>query len=235
MHGDDCVKPGFYKKIGELLERFPEAGAAFCRYEVIDDKSNYFGEDSLLMNKDGIVDDFLLHQSQKQWVQYASVVVKRKVYEELGSFYAVTYGEDWEMWARIGKNHPVAYSPLLLSQYRMHFSSISSNSYRTGKNIKDVMQVLGLINQYLPADDRKKLLKSAVRNYAHWACRFTGYLWYRTNSSKLVTRQLIGIMKVHRDRYVLTTAGAILWQVTKSLLRYYKVLPQKQPKKSSVL
>jgi len=29
------------------------------------------------------------------------MVVKREVYEKLGGFYGVEYGEDWEMWVRI--------------------------------------------------------------------------------------------------------------------------------------
>ncbi|HYC86146.1 MAG TPA: glycosyltransferase family 2 protein, partial [Chryseosolibacter sp.] len=39
LHGDDVVRPGFYEKVEALFDRFPAAGAAFCRYEYIDEAS----------------------------------------------------------------------------------------------------------------------------------------------------------------------------------------------------
>src|SRR5215218_3673985 len=32
LHGDDKVRHGYYKKIGQLFDQFPESGAAYCRY-----------------------------------------------------------------------------------------------------------------------------------------------------------------------------------------------------------
>jgi len=74
------------------------------------------------------------------------MVVKREVYEKLGGFYGVEYGEDWEMWVRIAANYQIAYTPEVLAEYRMHHNSISGKAFLTGQNMKDLNQVMNLIS-----------------------------------------------------------------------------------------
>ncbi len=58
------------------------------------------------------------------------------MYENLGAFYGVDYGEDWEMWVRIARHYPVAYTPQVLAAYRLHAASISGRSYASAKNLE---------------------------------------------------------------------------------------------------
>src|SRR5258707_3956554 len=39
LHGDDLVKPGFYKEIETLFSQFPEAGAAFTGFLHVDERT----------------------------------------------------------------------------------------------------------------------------------------------------------------------------------------------------
>src|SRR5690606_9996471 len=87
LHGDDRVKIGYYKSIQRLFEAHPEAGAAFCRYHHIDEKNDILNP--RITNhvvKNGLFENFLLHIGERQHVQYATITVKREVYEQLGSF-----------------------------------------------------------------------------------------------------------------------------------------------------
>jgi glycosyltransferase involved in cell wall biosynthesis len=110
LHGDDHVESGFYREINNLFQTNPEAGAAFTNYFYIDHNSQKVNIiNSPILNNPGIVSDFLYLIAEHQLIQPPAMVVKRSVYEEIGSFYAAHFGEDWEMWTRIASKFPVAY------------------------------------------------------------------------------------------------------------------------------
>ncbi|MEJ7831130.1 MAG: glycosyltransferase [Segetibacter sp.] len=173
LHGDDMVKAGFYKEIAELFQSYPESGAAFTNYSYIDEDGVKCGRDvEILLTENGVVKDFLSIIARRQKVQPPAIVVKRKVYETLGSFFAVHYGEDWEMWIRIASRFPVAYSPKCLALYRVsHKTSISYRSFLTGQNILDISQVIDIVQPYIPIENRRKLKTSALMNNALYCMR----------------------------------------------------------------
>lgn len=124
LHADDRVEAGFYEWMTQLFAKYPEAGAAFCRYASIDASGNRIGIPPTLAENDGILTDWLVRIAQQQSVQYASMAVRRTVYEHIGSFYGTSYGEDWEMWVRIARYYPVAYTPKVLAEYRSRAHSM---------------------------------------------------------------------------------------------------------------
>jgi glycosyltransferase involved in cell wall biosynthesis len=172
LHGDDMVKPGFYQEIESVFNRFPEAGAAFTEYTHVDEQGHELppGE-STLKKETAVIDDFLTKIASSQLLQPPAIVVKRTVYEKLGSFFAVHYGEDWEMWIRIASNYPVAYSPKCLALYRTgHASNITSGSLATGQNIRDINRVIDIVQAYLPPEKRKVLKNNAKKTFSiHYA------------------------------------------------------------------
>src|ERR1700712_4497904 len=98
LHGDDKVKTGFYNEIEMLFTRFPEAGAAFTGFTFVDEENKRLYDNQELLKEPGILNNWLFEIARSQLVQPPAMVVKRFVYEKLGSFYAVHYGEDWDMW-----------------------------------------------------------------------------------------------------------------------------------------
>ncbi len=139
LHGDDRVKVGFYKQLTELFTTYPECGAACCAWSYINESGKIIKHFDKETDKAGLLENWLYKLAERQRMQYVAIAVKREVYEKLGSFYGVTYGEDWEMWARIAKYYRTAYTPERLAEYREHRdNSISKTSFFTGKNIKDV-------------------------------------------------------------------------------------------------
>jgi hypothetical protein len=157
LHGDDRVVDGFYHALGQLFVQHPQAGAAFSNYASIDEA----GERLVVISpidQAGILQDWLLRIAERQCTQYACMVVRREVYEHLGSFYGTNYGEDWEMWVRIARHYPVAYTPEVLAEYRSHTTSISSSKAKQGHIVQDLMLVIEAIQQHLPLQDRKRIL-----------------------------------------------------------------------------
>ena len=201
LHGDDRVSQGFYETIGGLFEKFPDCGAAFCRWRYINSegrKLHAFEEEA---NIDSIIDDFLYKIVERQRLQYVAMVVKRKVYEHLGSYYGVTYGEDWEMWARIAIHYPIAYSPKILAEYREHSdNSISKTSFLDGKNIRDINWVIDTISNYLPDEDSNRINRLAKKKYATWALNVTRELWFTTHDKEIVYAQIKELKKMYIDK-----------------------------------
>jgi glycosyltransferase involved in cell wall biosynthesis len=200
LHGDDLVLNGFYKEVEKLFLQFPQAGAAFTRYAYIDDKNDITPPGKELLNEPGIIGDFLLQIAQKQLLQAAAMVVRRSVYEHLGSFFAVHYGEDWEMWTRIAAHYPVAYSPTCLALYRGgqgHSASITSNSLKTGQNIRDITKVIEIVQNYLPKEKRKSLKRIAVKNFSRAYAKASNRIYLHNPKAAFV--QANGALRMNRD------------------------------------
>jgi glycosyltransferase involved in cell wall biosynthesis len=202
LHGDDMVLPGFYTKIHELFKDFPEAGAAFCRYQYIDEKSEVLYPSDIEKQEDGILDNWLVRLYQRQRIQTPSIVVRRSVYENLGSFYAVHYGEDWEMWLRIAANYPFAYTPEVLASYRQHPLSISGQYFLDGQNIRDLKTVMDLTEQYLPVSERKTLRKETEEFYAKYAISTARMLWGKYKNHSAVQAQIKEAGKLYKNAWI---------------------------------
>jgi glycosyltransferase involved in cell wall biosynthesis len=210
LHGDDKVKSGFYEEITKLFEMFPEAGAAFCAHEHIDVKGNLRFKKKPEMAKEGLLKNWLPILAEAQRVQYIAMVVKRSVYEHLGGFYAVVYGEDWEMWARIAKHYPIAYTPKYLAQYREHDSSISGDSFISGKNLEDIQTVIDIIVTYLPEKDRKRIKSTAEKKFAYYSLNRRTSIWRRNKDVQPTYRYFFNLLKMHTDPKLVGKAVKLL-------------------------
>ncbi len=199
LHGDDRVRPGFYEKISELFENYPEAGAAFCRFGYIDEAGHYKYTQPAEASQEGILENWLLKIGERNRIQYASIVVRRGVYEQIGSFCGVTYGEDWEMWARIAHQFPVAYTPQTLADYRKHMSSISGNKSLYGEYLDDLADVMQSIQQYLPIDKKEAVLRESKKFYSHHGVRLANELWHISHDKQAIGKLFRKLTAMHKD------------------------------------
>jgi glycosyltransferase involved in cell wall biosynthesis len=223
LHGDDRVELGFYKEINELFSNNPEAGAAFTNYLFIDHQGHPLDiTNEPLLEFPGIIPDFLYCIAKHQLIQPPAIVVKREVYETLGSFYATHFGEDWEMWTRIASRFKVAYSPVFRASYRVgHGIGISHNFLLNGKNISEIRKVIDIIQNYLPKEVRKKFKKYASSYYAIYCVKIANSLLLK--NKKAAFRQVRGAWEMSRS--LLTT----YWVIRFYLMHFsrYKELENK--------
>jgi hypothetical protein len=162
-----------------------------------------------------LLENWLYKLAERQRLQYVAIAVKREVYEKLGSFYGVTYGEDWEMWARIAKYYRTAYTPERLAEYREHTdNSISKTSFFTGKNIKDIAYVINTVSTYLPIQDQARVNKAAKKLYATWALSYTQKLWFVLRDKNIVYSQIKEINNVYMDAGLAIKVAKLLARVT---------------------
>ena len=197
LHGDDKVKNNFYSKLTSLFDQFPSVGAAFCSYDFIDQNSTHLFSVSTEASEQCILTDCLERLSVRQPLQVVTIAVKREVYEKLGCFYGVTYGEDWEMWARIAKNYPVAYSPEHLAQYRIHGNSLTNKNQSSSQNIKDIIKISKVISSYLPLEKQHGAKRLFQENYADYIIH--KFYEQTSNNIKINTKQILYVLLICKN------------------------------------
>lgn len=215
LHGDDKLRPGYYQTIGDLFEKYPQVGAAFCRYSIINNEGKTMWDHGKEMNQDGVLDNWLYKIGSRQRLQYCTITVKREVYERLGGFYGVTYGEDWEMWVRIAAHYQVAYTPEILAEYRVHSNSISHQSYLNANHVREMKWVINSIQKWLPKDQKKDLKKQASKNYAEYAMSIAYNVWRNTGNKKVTHKLMMETAKMYFNKLI---AAQMLKIYTKMLI-----------------
>ena len=217
LHGDDLVDPGFYEEIEKLFKQFPDAGAAFTGYYHIDHRDEILYPNDTLASRPGVIDNWFTIIAQSQQVQPPAMVVKRQVYEQLGGFFGMHYGEDWEMWVRISAHFPVVHSPEPLAKYRVHDRNITSTYFLSGQHIRDISRAIDLVQPHLPADKRKKLKNLARKNYSLYFARTTDMVYHRYKNPEQALAQARAALRMHINR---TTLYFLFKMKFKLLIRY---------------
>lgn len=213
LHGDDKVNDGFYQEISDLFHRFPEAGAAFTNYDFIDEEGKQIGQFQLEEKEPGILDNWLLRIASSQKIQYASMVVKREVYEKLGSFYGSNCGEDWEMWVRIAKFYPMAYSPKVLAAYREQTQSITWENAVSGNLLEGLKLTQKHIQEHLPEKKRAWVLKKSNKHLSNFFMGMAWKVWKSTKnlsySTQLILQSLSFDWNLYATMRILKFYGAV--------------------------
>lgn len=210
LHGDDCVRDGFYQKLQTAFIEHPEIGAAFCRHIHMDEQSHWQLISWLEQSESGVLQNWLERIAVEQRVQTPAIAVRRKVYEKLGGYDSrIRYwGEDWEMWVRIAAYYPVWYEIEPLALYRTHSASLSGHSVRTGENIQDFRNAITIVRDYLPSNQADQLTQKALENYAQYALK-TANQFINTGNSEAAFSQIREALKCSTSFKVMLAASRL--------------------------
>lgn len=217
LHGDDMAGDGLYKVTAALFEQYPEAGAVCTGHSYIDEDGNYMWEGDTLLPTPGVISNWLPAIATQQKLQPPAVVVKRAVYEQLGGFFGIHYGEDWEMWVRIAAHYPVVYTPQTLAAYRVHTTNITSRYFQSCQHIRDISKVIDIIQAYLPAQQQRQLKRKAQRNWSLYFARTSDMAYHKYNSPRRALEQAYQSFLLHQNR---VTAYFVFKILVKVLIRY---------------
>jgi glycosyltransferase involved in cell wall biosynthesis len=233
LHGDDCVRDGFYGKMQCLFEQYPDIGAAFCRHIVMDDYGAWQRISPLEQMESGILSDWFEKIAVVNRLQTPSMVVRREVYEKLGGFdKRPGCCEDWEMWVRIATSYKVGYEVEPLALYRDRSNSITKNAVRIGKNIHDARVAMEIIQTYIPEENQKKVHRLSSQEWAFWG------LYYAERFLQVEDYQ--GFLNQIKESLKASFSVRVLMRVTillvKTIVAWYSRFPlsmqpreQKQP------
>ena len=167
LHSDDIVRPGFYSRMQEAFNGEPSLGAAFCRHIYMDEDGHWQFLSLLERRAPGVLVDWLEQLAVSQRIQAPAIVVRRKVYEELGGFHpGLFHAGDWDMWKRVAALYPVWYEPSPLACYRVHASSDTSKLNRSGGNYANTRKAIEAARAYLPETIAEEVSRKSYEHYA---------------------------------------------------------------------
>jgi hypothetical protein len=167
LHGDDCVRDGFYEAMKRRFGQHQDIGAAFCRYIAMDELGHWRNLAPLERRSPGVIPDWLGRIAVGQRLQTPCMVVRRAAYERLGGFdRRGGFAEDWEMWVRVAAHYPVAHEPEPLALYRVHLRSRTGRFMRSGENVRDLRRVIEINREHLPSEVADEVSRRALRETA---------------------------------------------------------------------
>ncbi len=173
LHGDDCVRTGFYEQMSRLFEQQPTIGAAFCQHIFIDGHGRELAMSAQEQNFSGVLPDALERLALEQRIMTPSMVVRRDVYERLGAFDdRLPCSEDWEMWVRIAAHYPIGFEPAPLAAYRMHADSNTGRNTHDAANMRYTRAAIDMFEAYLPPAKAHDIVRRARETYALSAVEF---------------------------------------------------------------
>ena len=212
LHGDDYVLPGFYDRLQCAFDQQPAIGAAFCRQIFMDMHGHWQAFSPLEEQTSGVLVDGLERLALEQRIMTPSVVVRRSVYEQLGSFdQRLVCAEDWEMWVRIAAHYPIWYEVEPLAVYRMHDASNTGRHVRSGEDARYNCLAIDLFSAYLPPHRAASIVGQAKETYALSALHTANLL-----SSK---RDWVAVWAQVREAWRCRCSWRILAQTVRTLAR----------------
>ncbi|MEM7142576.1 MAG: glycosyltransferase family 2 protein [Actinomycetota bacterium] len=194
LHGDDGVRPGFYAAMEQALAR-DDVGAAVCRVEYIDADGAPGAITRSEVEGSGRWTDALHTLGVSNRVRPAGIAARRSQYESIGGFHTgLPHAADWDMWVRLAASTTVWFEDAVLAEYRAHDANHTSQLVATGDNIRERIVAIDVVGAHLPAADRGRVRREALRYSAVFAGR-TAIQCLRRRQASAALRQ--GVQAAH--------------------------------------
>jgi glycosyltransferase involved in cell wall biosynthesis len=128
LDADDMWLPDKLKIQVEYLETHPEIGLCFTHYLLMDKSGSPLGMPATHFKQGR---DQFCNLLEVNFIPNSTVIVPRAVFEQVGWFDETlpAFGsEDWDMWLRIVRFHPIHFIDQPLMLYRLHSSNTALNT-----------------------------------------------------------------------------------------------------------
>ncbi len=149
LHSDDLVCPGFYATIAHVATQSPTA-ALIATYSIVLDAD---GTPKDVPAPAWLTDDgkwaMPLHCGNP--LRVPGCVVRRSAYREHGGWdKRLIHASDWECWVRMSVKGGAATVVWPLACHREHPANHTSRLQRTGDNLRDIIRMAGIVEEYAP-------------------------------------------------------------------------------------
>jgi len=125
LDDDDLFLPHKLEKQVAWLEAHQEVGLLYSYIQIVDGNDGKMSNPRTSPLKPG---RSFIELFQKNFIQVATVLIRRECFERLGYFDELIDGsEDYFMWLRIAERFPIDYLPETLAIYRKHGQNKSLN------------------------------------------------------------------------------------------------------------
>jgi len=146
LHGDDLVLPDAYRDMAGLLDRHPASQVLFGRCVMIDEQGRWDEVSPVL----GPGLEGPLAYDPLRWtlnpVQFAGTLFRRDAALAVGGFDdRFPHTADWDLWWKLAKGFPAAYTNRCVGAYRRFPASHTSGLVRTARNLRESLRLVDQI------------------------------------------------------------------------------------------
>lgn len=171
LHGDDAVRPGFYRAMESALSD-PTIVAAVCRVQDVDADGNPIYITRSYRKGTGVWTNALEAFAVSNRVRAPGIVVRRSAYEDVGGYLTdLPHAADWEMWTRLAGHGPLMFVDEVLACYRRHEASDTSARTRTGANVEERIAAISVVARHIAPSRRPRTTRKALAYSVVFACR----------------------------------------------------------------
>ncbi|MBD0373704.1 MAG: glycosyltransferase [Pyrinomonadaceae bacterium] len=165
LDSDDRLLPVALSTGLKYLQANPDCAFVSGHYRLI----NANGEPQETNPQPHVKEDHYLALLQNNYITVpASVMYRREIFEEVGNFdTSLKSSEDYDLYLRISRAHPVYCHGTLVAEYRAHGSNMSSNSERM---MKATLSVHG--RQWPFVKGNKRYEQAYRRGRRYWQYRY---------------------------------------------------------------
>ncbi len=134
---DDVLAPDRLKLQADFLDNY--AGHALICGDVVElDEKGAIGEKiSYPFREEGLFKKLILKDI---FILAPSVMVRKRVIEEVGGWDEDLAIEDWDMWLRIAEKYPIGYMDQVFAYYRIHSGNSHGNYHRMYAEMEKILE-----------------------------------------------------------------------------------------------
>ena len=176
LAADDLLEPERIKVGVEVLERKGASfGVHFCDVALIDETGTSLGTHYKRDAHGKLMDfvpsgDIYTHLVERYLISAPSMMMSRKVLEELGGYDESLSYEDFDFWVRSARNYQYAFSDMVLVKKTILDNSLSSIQYkRKNRHALSTAIVCQKVLDLNKTDDEKRALSKRVNYELKWS------------------------------------------------------------------
>ncbi len=209
-HADDVYAETIIEESLNMFNKDNTIGLVGTTGNSIDEYGNLTGSLDLSkkiksLNKSSYsLDDALVALTSRGWFFVTpSIMVRKKIYSELGLFELKRYGSacDYELWLRIAKKYPVSIIDKKLIRYRVHRKQGSEHEIRKNPEIPDIISVLQEYKDYTCNKKIKEQCKKWIQSQILKAARRQNYYGFFAKSNE--TLNLVNSSSLIPQKYMI--------------------------------
>ncbi|HEV7329758.1 MAG TPA: glycosyltransferase [Flavisolibacter sp.] len=174
------------------LQQHPEAAFVSGAYDVISSDGNFLKE----VVWDIRAEHYLFLLERNYIAMHATVMYRRSVFSTFRYDTSLRSCEDYDMYLKIARNHPVLHTTKKLAAYRMHATNMSAN-YEV--MLKHSLLVLSRQWPLLRSQKEREAYKRGVRFWKEYYCNLL-YVHLRTGEVS-PTKAHLQLLKKHKPAH----------------------------------
>lgn len=195
LDGDDAWDQEYLSEINNLITNYPEARIFSTNYARINNRNEILNIRTSSVNKGYITDYFSANNYQSIVCSSAIVFKKSCITDGIHFNENLSFGEDLDFWIKLLKNNILAYSPKILSFYRVDSENRSSvHIHKPKNNLAYYLDFSKLNKNSSEFIFKKKILVAA----------YIYYIQYRD------FRSLFELLKKHNFKYITNLLSILL-------------------------